>query len=563
MAKGGKGRKGGGGGGAGPKQRKYERDNNGRFASTGSGGATARGGRLLTAKGNKRTARALAGKTKTIEAAGQKGVLAKPKGLKPGAIKPKPAANKVVASPRRLSGDQKIARDVMTNKKLTSDRQRIAEMQRRGIKPGTDMVGLVAGVRAKQGGGTTARIKPAAKLPREQRLARAMVTAKRIDKKLQAKADEAGAAFAERRRISSRASSKARTAAFGKEAVAGKASATASRASQRSNARVTRLNEEKGKYAQAARGAATKPATKPAPKSPEPAVKIAKRKPKTPAEIAAGREADRREMASILRKPARWLTPTPAAKPAAPKPASTAAERIKIKTPIRRAMSTNRASVVTPGQRSRLETGKGAKTKGARLNSSVAKPRTAGNTKPQVASRVKRKLAAENAKMNKIVGAERVGARQGKQYERSLKRQTTLERAKTFLESGKLPGKDNSIAAQRNTKQARQRLAAKNAKRRTAATKPAAARRKSVGSISEAKAGRIIRRIDANRPGLRRASGSARKTANAIRTQQRATDFALAASARGRKQGKNLSVNQSLQRAIKNASAKRKPRPMR
>ena len=89
------------------------------------------------------------------------------------------------------------------------------------------------------------------------------------------------------------------------------------------------------------------------------------------------------------------------------------------------------------------------------------------------------------------------------------------------------------------------------------AAKPAV-RRKSVGTISEAKAGRIISRLDANRPGLRRASGSARKTANAIRTQQRATDFALAASARGRKQGKNLSVNQSLQRAIKNASAKPK-----
>ena len=256
MAKGGKGRK-GGGGGAGPKQRKYERDNNGRFASTGSGGATARGGRLLTAKGNKRTARALAGKTKTIEAAGQKGVLAKPKGLKPRAIKAKPAA---ATAPK------------------------------------------------------------AAKLPREQRLARASVTAKRIDKKLQAKADEAGAAFAERRRISSRASSKARTAAFGKEAVAGKASATASRASQRSNARVTRLNEEKGKYAQAARDAATKSTVKPAPKlatkPPEPAVKIAKRKPLTSAQIAAGREADRREMASVLRKPARWLAPTPVAKPA-------------------------------------------------------------------------------------------------------------------------------------------------------------------------------------------------------------------------------------------------------
>ena len=83
MAKGGKGRKGGGGGGG--KTRKYSRDNKGRFASTGSGGATARGGRLATAKGNKR-------KTQTITAKGQKGVLAKPKGLKPGAIKPKAAA---------------------------------------------------------------------------------------------------------------------------------------------------------------------------------------------------------------------------------------------------------------------------------------------------------------------------------------------------------------------------------------------------------------------------------------------------------------------------------------
>ena len=72
------------GGGGGDKQRKYTRDNNGRFASTGTG-ATARGGRLLTAKGNKR-------KTQAITATGQKGVLAKPKGLKPGSIKPKAVA---------------------------------------------------------------------------------------------------------------------------------------------------------------------------------------------------------------------------------------------------------------------------------------------------------------------------------------------------------------------------------------------------------------------------------------------------------------------------------------
>ena len=86
----------------------------------------------------------------------------------------------------------------------------------------------------------------------------------------------------------------------------------------------------------------------------------------------------------------------------------------------------------------------------------------------------------------------------------------------------------------------------------TATSKPA--KRKAVGAISEAKAGRIIARMDANRPGLRPASGSNRKTANAIKTYKKASDFALAASSRARKQGKNLSVNESLQRGVKNAN---------
>lgn len=60
MAKKGGNRSGGGGG----KQRKYSRDNNGRFASTGTG-ATARGGRLKTAAGNKR-------KTQTAKMTGSK-----------------------------------------------------------------------------------------------------------------------------------------------------------------------------------------------------------------------------------------------------------------------------------------------------------------------------------------------------------------------------------------------------------------------------------------------------------------------------------------------------------
>ena len=108
---------------------------------------------------------------------GTAGFVAKPRSLTqaPKRIKkattaaPKPAAasktpsNKIAASPRQLSRNEQTARDVMTNKSFRSDRQRIAEMQRRGIDRNADFVGLVANVRAKQGGGTTAKIKPASK----------------------------------------------------------------------------------------------------------------------------------------------------------------------------------------------------------------------------------------------------------------------------------------------------------------------------------------------------------------------------------------------------------------
>jgi len=156
------------------------------------------------------------------------------------------------------------------------------------------------------------------------------------------------------------------------------------------------------------------------------------------------------------------------AKPQVSSARQAATDRLKIKTQARRAMRADRASVVTPGQKSRLEAGKGATMKGARPTSTVAKPRTTGNTKQQVQSRVERKLAAEKAKMSVINRFERVGATQGNQRERSYKRQATLERAQAFLATGKLPGKDNSIAAQRNLRQAKERLAAKNAARRQA-----------------------------------------------------------------------------------------------
>ena len=123
------------------------------------------------------------------------------------------------------------------------------------------------------------------------------------------------------------------------------------------------------------------------------------------------------------------------------------------------------------------------------------------------------------------------------------KRATQTTKAAAAKPSGTVAGKvkRNPAAAGKIGKQAK-------------AVAPKAAKRKAIGAISEAKAGRIISRIDANRPGLRKATGSARKTQNSIRTQGKATDFALAAGARARKQGKSLSVNESLQRGVKNAA---------
>lgn len=96
------------------------------------------------------------------------------------------------------------------------------------------------------------------------------------------------------------------------------------------------------------------------------------------------------------------------------------------------------------------------------------------------------------------------------------------------------------------------------AKAKKAASKPKTSRRAVIGKISEAKASRIVARIDANRPGRRAASGSARRTQNAIKTHRKATDFTLAAAARARRRGKTMTVAQSLQRAVSNAAKRRR-----
>ena len=153
--------------------RRYVRDAKGRFASKGYSGQTGGRGARLKSAGKTR-----AGGGSRID----KGT-GKPAGTISGTkrgrssdaaermIKRDTASNKVAPSPRQLTKNEKIARDVMADKRFRSDRQRIAEMQRRGVSPNTDFVGLASDAKRK-GGGTAggARIsyvnnkpKPAAK----------------------------------------------------------------------------------------------------------------------------------------------------------------------------------------------------------------------------------------------------------------------------------------------------------------------------------------------------------------------------------------------------------------
>lgn len=98
--------------------RRYARDNRGRFAST---GATARGGRLRTASGNKRA-------TQTTRLSGGKasGTIGKPKGLKPESLKPKAAAKLSRGNQQRQIATQ-MKKDVRSkNVQATRILQRMA-----------------------------------------------------------------------------------------------------------------------------------------------------------------------------------------------------------------------------------------------------------------------------------------------------------------------------------------------------------------------------------------------------------------------------------------------------
>jgi hypothetical protein len=465
--------------------RRYTRDNRGRFSST---GATARGGRLRTAAGNKRA-------TQTTKLSGGKasGTVAKPKGLKPGSIKAKPQASSAA-------------------KPTTRKEQLAAGAQRRNAQADridAKVKALEGQYRGKDAAFYTQGAKPAG---RDRMIAKSQQAAQLRE---QSAALRTKAANAEKMSTQTKgtAASKKQERRNDFDAAGYKVGDTVT-TSQYGTQKITKIS-------------------------------------KNSVSFDTGNAQDKAFMANYLQLQSKPANPVSTARQGA-------TDRLKVKTQTRRAISADRSSVVTSGQRSRLETGRGSTRAGARPASTVAKPRTTGNTKPQVASRVERKLAAERANMNIINRAERVGATQGNQRERSYKRQATLERAQTFLETGKLPGKDNSIAAQRSMRQAKERLAAKNAAR-AAALKPARSR-SVVGRIDGAKADRIIQRHDAMRPGLRPGTGSKARSMNSINTFLRARKFLLEPSRKVAKKGETISGQESIRRAVAGASKKARKR---
>jgi len=122
-----------------------------------------------------------------------------------------------------------------------------------------------------------------------------------------------------------------------------------------------------------------------------------------------------------------------------------------------------------------------------------------------------------------------------------------------------------TLAAARKERMAVKPVApAKALKRPTAPSVAKPAKKESKRNISDAKAGRIIARLDANRPGLRKATGSDRRNRNLLQTYDRASKFVLAASTRESKRSggqSRMDLAESVRRAVRNAKAKAKPKP--
>jgi hypothetical protein len=134
-----------------------------------------------------------------------------------------------------------------------------------------------------------------------------------------------------------------------------------------------------------------------------------------------------------------------------------ATNRLKLRTAAKRRLIADRGSVIPAQPKAR-------RIRAQRPASTVAKPRTKGNDPRTVARRVDRKVAVNEANLRNMT---RYGNLPNpRQYDKAIKRSLTLKRAQDFTRTGQLPGRDNSIRAQRERRAASQRLAAKNAARR-------------------------------------------------------------------------------------------------
>ena len=103
--------------------RKYARDNRGRFAPKGTG-ATARGGRLKTAGGNKRQGQTVQAK------GGRAGTIGKPKGLKPARAAATRPDTAMVNIPMSGSRGRRLDAEISRNVKAQKTTARVADKAR-------------------------------------------------------------------------------------------------------------------------------------------------------------------------------------------------------------------------------------------------------------------------------------------------------------------------------------------------------------------------------------------------------------------------------------------------
>jgi len=226
----------------------------------------------------------------------------------------------------------------------------------------------------------------------------------------------------------------------------------------------------------------------------------------------------------------------------------------------------------TGGKKSRAKRGDTAEAnipmkgrRGKQLDASISKAakqvkaaETARLIKPKAQRKSERAAKAEAKRQTAAAKPKRVRSAESLRVSRA--KRITKERSISLNPAGNTQKGAGRMAA--NAKRTQERaLAFYKGKPKPAAAKPTAAKRRgAVGKISEAKAGRIVARMDAQR-GRKALPG--RRNANFARTAERRSQFILKPAATARNKGKRISVNESVQKAVANAAKRRKPKRRR